>query len=1111
MLKSLVKAAVNNPMVVNIIMFMIIGMGLFYTANTRRETFPNLQMDIINITVIYPGASSEEVEEGVTIKIEEAIEGVTGIDYVTSSSSEGVSSVLAYLKTDVKSANEVRDDIKSKVDQIFTFPDDAEEPSVVLLEHEQEVIALSIYGNVDAMTLKSLSDEIKDELLDIPEISKVQVKGVRNREMAVEISEEAMRRYGITFDEVVRAVQSYDLDVSGGTIKTDVEEMTLRAVGRSYRPEELGAVTLRANTDGVTVQLRDVAEVVEDFQDVNYELMYNGMPGVVLYVMKTNTEDTINIADAVKKYTAEKKKAMPPGVKLDLWNDSSEILNQRIQLLMKNGRYAIVLVFILLMIFLGWRLSFWVALGLPVAVMGTMILLQFYDVTINMMSLFAFIMVLGILVDDAIVVAENIQQYIERGDPPVKAAINGAADVFPAVFASVATTILAFMPLVFVQGLWGKFMFPIAAVTILGLVVSLFESLFILPAHLAHNLRPIEEMQTSNTFFARLRRKTDAAIQSLIHYTYKPVLRLVLRYNWVFVAMGFALFIFAIGVVASGKIKFIFFPPIDSEYMVVNYDLEPGRSMAVHDRTAASIQDATDKLNKEYMDKRKKLLKTPKGRALREDGADTQFVVRTVTVKGGGIERGVNPNQGSVFMEVLGGETRGFGSKEIMNRWRELMGEMPGVRKMDIEATVGPPGGDVVEVMLIGKDMDALRKAAGLVKEKLRDFNGVYEVQDSLEYGKRELRMTLNDKGKSVGLTLGSLALQVRQGFYGHEVHRIQRGRDELKVWVRYPKSERNSIADFESIRVRTPAGAEVPLIEVADITSDRQLLSINRYERKRQIVVSCKLDLDKLTPDELKQEVNKFMPDVLARVTDVKHKFEGQDRYQRQMMTSMMRGFQICLILIFVIIALTFRNYLHALMIMLLIPMGFVGAVAGHLIVPLINSRVDRMDLTMLSMGGIVALAGIVVNDSIVMIHAIKGNIGAGMAVRDSVYQGAVSRFRPIVLTTVTTSIGMMPLILEKSLQAQFLIPMAASIAFGLLVSTFFTQIWLPSIFLALNALKRFWYFLAKGRLYTPEEIERNGLPDGNFIKGLFPWWLTAGLMAGLAVGFVVFALIKK
>ena len=1111
MLKAIIKASVHNPMVVNVIMFFIIGMGLYYTATTRRETFPNLEMDIISINVAYPGASAEEVEEGVTIKIEEAIEGVTGIDYITSTSMENGCSVLAYLKTDVKDARKVRDDIKNKVDQIFTFPDDAEEPSVVLLEHEQEVIALALYGDADPLAFKTLSDDIKDELLDIPEISKVQIKGVRAREMAVEISEQALQRYGITFDEVARAVQSYDLDISAGVIKTDVEELTIRAVGRNYRPEELGAVTLRANAGGASVQLRDVARVIEGFQDVNYELMYNGKPGVVLYIMKTNTEDTLKIADAVKKYVKQKEKALPPGVNMELWNDSSKILNERIQLLLKNGLYGMIIIFVLLMVFLNLRLSFWVVLGLPVAVMGTMILLRVYDVTINMMSLFAFIMVIGILVDDAIVVSESIQQHVERGEPPVSAAINGAATVFAAVFASVFTTILAFSPLVFVQGLWGKFMFPIAAVTILGLLVSLFESLFILPSHLAHSLRPIEELHESNTFFARLRKRTDAGIQGLIHYTYKPVLRFVLRRHWIFMALGLVFFILAIGVVGSGKIKFIFFPPIDSEYMVVDYDLEPGRSMAAHDQAAQRIQAAAQKLNREYMDKRADLLKTPAGRAFRGQGAETQFVVRTVTVKGGGIERGVNPNQGSVFMEVLGGETRGFASKEIMNRWRELIGDIPGVRKMDFEATVGPPGGDVVEIMLIGDDMGALRRAAGGVKQKLRNFNGVYEVQDDLEYGKRELRLTLNEKGKAMGLTLGSLAMQVRQGFYGHEVHRIQRGRDELKVWVRYPREERDSVADFEAVRVRTPAGAEVPITDVASVTTDRQLLAINRYERKRQIVVRCKLDLDKVTPEELKLEIEKFMPDVLSSVSGVRHKFEGQDRYQRQMMTSMMRGFQICLILIFITIALTFRNFLHAAMIMALIPLGFVGAVAGHLIVPLINTRVERMDLTMLSMAGIVALAGIVVNDSIVMVDAIKNNIAAGMTVRDAVYRGAISRFRPIVLTTVTTSLGMMPLILEKSLQAQFLIPMAASISFGLLVGTFFTQVWLPSTFLCLNALKRFWYFLAKGKLYSPEEIERNGLPDGNFIKGLIPWWLTAALLAGAAIGYEAFSWIGK
>ena len=1111
-MRGIVKFAVHNSMIVNITMAAIIIMGLFITYNTRREVFPTMTIDIIHVAVPFPGASAEEVEEGVTIKVEEAIQGVTGIDYIQSTSRENAASIMAYLRTDVKDTRKVLEDVRNKVDQIYSFPDDAEEPSIVQIEHTDEVIALVLYGDASQLTLKSLTEEVRDELQDLEQISNVSVMGLRDREMIIEVSEEALRRYRLTFDEVAYAVQSYDLDISSGVIKTQEEELSLRASSRNYRPETLEKITLRAAADGTNVLLRDVADVREEFEDINYELLYNGKPAMLIYVIKTEQEDSLKIAAAVKEYLKEKNPTLAAGLKIDIMDDSSKILNQRIQLLLKNGRYAVILIFIILMIFLGIRLSFWVAMGLPVACLGTMILLKTQDVTINMMSLFSFITVIGILVDDAIVVAENIQQHIEQGKSPMKAAVDGTVEVFPAVLASVTTTIVAFSPMLFIVGPWGKFMFPIACVAVMGLIVSLFESVFILPTHLGHSLRPISEVKTAKGFFAGVRRRTDAGIQWLINNTYKPVLRLTMKWNWGVVAVGFALFIISIGVVASGTIKFIFFPQMDSEYLTMSYTLEPGSSMAVHDRTVDHVLEMTEVLNEEFREKRRKFLKTKDGKKFAKlAGPDTEFVVRTYAVKGGGLQGGGSSElQGGVFVEVLGGEERGLPSRDVLNRWRELCGEMPGVDKVNFEATVGPPGTDEVEVMLVGESMDEIQKAAALLKKKLRDYDGVYQVYDDLALGRRELRMELNDRGKSLGLTLLDLARQVRQGFYGHEIHRVQRGRDEIKVWVRYPENERDSVADFEDIRIRTALGDEVPLSDVATVTVGRQLREISRYERRRRLTVKFKVDGEHVTPDEMKTEIPKIMPDILHQVHGVSFKIEGQNRWQRQMQTSMATGFQVALVVIFLIITLTFRNFLHAIMIMLLIPMGFVGAVFGHLVVPIINSSVERLDLTMLSMGGIVALAGIVVNDSIVMVHAIKRNIADGQSVRDSVFNGAVSRFRAIVLTTLTTSLGMMPLIMEKQLQAQFLIPMGASIAFGLLVSTFFTQVWLPGLFLSLNSLKRAWYFIAKGRMYTPEEIERNGLPNGNFIKGVIPFWMIAALVLALFVATIAAGIIK-
>ncbi len=1089
-------------MVVNIIFVGIIIAGAMVTMQTRREIFPTMVLDIVNISVVFPGAAAEEVEEGVTIKIEEAIQSVTGIDYITSNSREGGCSVTAYMKTNVGDPRKVFQDIKDKIDQIFTFPDDAEEPNIQLMEHTSSVVAVAIYGDVDRLALKTLADDVREELLLLPDVSKVEEYGMLPREMVIELSEENMQRYGITFDEVTRAVRSYDLDVSGGTIKTDVEELNLRANGKNYRPEDLAEIVLRALPDGTKVYLRDVAEVKEVFEDVNYEFDYNGKPAAALMVMKTEQDDAIRIAEQVKKYVKEKQPELADGITIEYWGDLSKILNQRISLLVKNAKYGIALIFIILMVFLSFKLSFWVAAGLPVSVMGTILLMRTQDVTINMISLFAFITVLGILVDDAIVVSENVMQYIEKGLDPVEAAIEGTVEVMPAVVASVLTTMAAFAPFLFIEGVWGKFLFPIPVISIFGLLVSMFECFFILPAHLAHSLRPIEEQKNARGLFAALRRGTDNVIQSVIRRTYNPVIKMAIRFRWGVFAFGIAMFIISIGVVRSGIIKFVFFPEVDGDNISIVYTLEPGSSMKVQDAVAAQITGALDQLNKEFTQQRRELMKTRRGMKMYGAvGADQPIIKDEVTIKGGTTKGGANSSIGQVYIEMIDGEARGISSKKIAARWRELIGEVPGVLRMDINSNMGPPGVSDVEVQLRGDDMNEIMRAASLVKKKMREYPGVHEVQDNLNFGKREINMELKDRGKALGLTLADLISQVRSGFYGQEIHRVQRGREEIKVWVRYPESERNSIADFEAIKIRTREGFEVPLPEVARFSTSRQLRSISRFDRKREITVKCKTDGVTITPAELKSELRKAMPGMLLRVHGVTYSFEGQNRSQMQMMKSLGKWYLVALVAIFIIIALTFRNYLHSFMIMLLIPLGFVGALAGHLLVPYMNARIDRMDLTFLSIAGIVTLAGIVINDSIVMVHAIKRNLGKGnMTLDRAVYQGAVSRFRPIVLTTFTTSIGLMPLVLEQSLQAQFLIPMACSIAFGLLVATFFTQVWLPATFLILTDLKRLWYVAATGKLYSPTVIERNALPEGNFIKGIIPSWLV-GLIVLVAV----------
>lgn len=1120
MMKALIKGAVKNSLVVNVIVAIVIAVGAYLTIETRREIFPSITLDTIVITVAYPGASAEEVEKGIVIKIEEEIQGVTGIDYISSTAAENVASIRAVLRTDVDDPRKVLDDIKDQVDQIFTFPEDAEEPKVVLAENVSHVISVAVYGDADEKTIKHIAEEVRDELLMLPEVSKVTESGTRDVELVINIDDDTLSRYGITFDEIVGAVRMYDFDISAGTIETEDEEVSLRAFGRNYRADELADVPLRTLPGGAVIRLGDVADVSEEFEDVNYRFRYKGKRAASLSVEKAEKEDTLEISRAVKEYVDNKQASLTGTVRVETWDDLSIILNQRINLLLKNAKYALVLIFVCLLFFLGARLSFWVAFGLPLAVMGTMILIRPLDVTINMMSLFAFILVLGILVDDAIVVGESIQQHIERGKDPEEAAIDGTVDVYPAVLASVTTTILAFSPFFFTEGIFGKFLYPLPAVCVVGLICSLFEALFVLPTHLAHSLQPIEEQRAAKGISGRIRALTDRLIVILIDKTYQPALKQFMRFRWQTLALGLGLLILAAGVMASGKLRFVFFPLIDDDEMQVVYTLEPGSSLQVHRDVVDQIISTVDQLEKEFIEKRKEYIRTPEGRKFAEEaGEDAAFIKRVVTVIGGGTGGGgpmggggmQSPEKGEVYIELLDNESRGISSREVLNRWRQLIGDVPGVDKMDFSASIGPGGVDVVQVQLTGDELDELIHAAELTKKAMRKYNGVYQVQDDLNWGRREYRLELNENGKALGLTFRDLALQVRQGFYGAEIHRVQRGREEIEVWVRYPEYSRNSIADFENVKIRTRSGAEVPVSEVADVTVGRALRTIDRYERKRKIAVEGRVDTDVTTPDNIRTAIAEEMPGILGQVSGVDYSFEGSRRAQRQMMSSVSVGFRICVIAIFIVIALTFKNFLHSLMILLMIPFGFVGAVVGHLLTPVLNPGIDRLDLSFLSITGVVALSGIVVNGSIVMIHQIKRNLEEGQDIEQAVLNGAVSRFRPIVLTTLTTSAGMMPLILEQSTQAQFLIPMAATIAFGLIVSMFFTQAWLPAFFLVLNALKRYWYLMATGRLYSPTVLERNALPDGNFIKGVIPKWMVVVLVVFLIAVAYEFEIFKS
>ncbi len=1041
-MQNVIEFFVKYKVWTNVLLFSVIGFGMLFFSNMRFSSFPEIPPDVINVQVVYPGASPEEVEEGVVLKIEENIDGIEGVERITSISRENFGSVSVELVKDAP-LEKVLSDVKNAVDRISSFPLGAEKPIIFEQKFRTRAISIVLYGDADLYNLKYIGDQFRDKLLATEAISQVDISGFPNLEFSIEVSEETLRKYGLTFDQISRVVGASNINISGGKFDTDEEEILIRAYGKSYYAKELANLVVRGNPDGSLIYLKDIAIIREKWEDIPDKTYYNGRTSVILNIDKTEQEDILEIAAAAKSLV-EDFNAGSTEITALVIDDNTVSLRQRIDLLVNNGIIGLTLVIITLGFFLNLRLSLWVAIGIPFSFAGMFIIAAFAGLTINVISLFGMIIVVGILVDDGIVVAENIYAHYESGKPALEAAIVGTKEMLGPVFTSILTTIIAFLPFFFLDGFLGKFIWHMALVVIAALLFSLLEAFFILPAHLAHS-KGLHAHSTDSP----IRKKIESFINFITYKLYAPSLRYAIEHKWITVVLPISFVFLTLGLVRGGFIGVTFFPFIDGDNFPINVSLVAGRQEDDTDAILQKIESATMQINEE----------------LKEERADNKDVVIGIKRDIGSNDFGESgSNAGKLTVYLLSGEERNLDSYLIANRIREKVGIIPEAQNISFGRTsfFGKP----VAISILGSNLAQLNKAKDVLVKELENFSTLKDVTESNQEGRRELNIKLKSSAYALGLTLRDVAGQVRQGFFGQEVQRIQRGRDEIRVWVRYTDDDRTSIGFLDQMRIKTTSGAEYPFPEVADYTIERGITSINRLDRQREIKVEADLaDQNASVPEILNKIQSEIIPKVQAQAADVSFSFEGQSRSQDKVTASMKRAFPIALVAMFIVIVLVFRSYIQAGLVFSLIPLAILGAVWGHGII--------GIKLNTLSIYGLIALTGIVVNDSIVFIDQINRNLKSLQSIKEAVFNAGIARLRPILLTTLTTAVGLGPIILETSRQAQFLIPMAVSVAFGLVFGTFILLIVLPAGFLVINKTR--FYF---ARLSNPDATFENVEP---------------------------------
>lgn len=1022
--KGIIAWFARNSVAANLLMWALLIGGLFSTVLINKEVFPSFNLNLLSISVAYPGAAPQEIEEGINIKIEEAIQDINGIKKVTSVASEGVGSITIEVE-DGYDVQNVLDEAKLRLDAISTFPVNIEKPNIYQIKPENNVIWVSVYGDMTLHDMKELAKSVRDDLTQLPAVTRAKVTGVRDYEISIEVSEDKLREYGLTFSQVALAVQNSSIDLPGGSIRAEDGDILLRTKGQAYTGDDFANIVLTTRADGSRVMLPQVATIKDDFEERLEYTRFNGKPAAIIEVISIDDQNALDIAAQVKQYVENRRATLPANAQLDTWGDMTHYLQGRLNMMMSNMFYGALLVFLILALFLDLKLAFWVMVGLPVCFLGTMLImpLEPFSMTINMLTLFAFILVLGIVVDDAIVIGESAYSEVERHGHSIDHVIRGAQKVaMPATF-GVLTTIAAFIPMLLVSGPMGIIWKSIGMVVIMCLAFSLVESKFILPAHLAH--MKFKKPGEPRGAFGRFKAKFNNGVQHFIHHHYRHFLEFCIKHRYNVVAAFIGVLILSIALVASGKVRWVFFPDIPSDFIQVQLEMDEGSSEQNTLKVVQSIEEALYQMN---------------AKMEKENGYQV--------VKHSFINMS-SRTSAFIFAELTKGEDREVDGVTIAAAWREQLPELLSVKKLNFDASTNAGGGGDISFRLTSTDLEELSAASRDLKQKLATYEGVYDIADNFSSGSHEIRLKIRPEAEALGLTLSDLARQVRYGFYGYEAQRILRNKEEIKVMVRYPLEQRRTVGYLENMLIRTPQGASVPFSTVAQIEKGDSYASITRVDGKRAITITANANKNKVEPSKVVQEIQKdYLPQLQAKYPKIQTALDGGSLDEQNAMVGLIQGFFFALFTIYALMAVPLKSYSQPLIIMSVIPFGIIGALFGHL--------VQGLAMSVLSLCGIVALAGVVVNDSLILVDFVNRAREQGLSVRQAAIDSGCYRFRAIILTSLTTFVGLVPIILERSLQAQIVIPMATSLAFGILFSTVVTLILVPLLYIILDDAKR-------------------------------------------------------
>ncbi len=1037
-MKNFIAFFIKYPVATNVLILGFFVFGFLGLKNMKSSFFPLVPSEIINIQITYFGAAPNEIEEGIVLKIEDNLKGLVGIDRVTSVSSENAATITVEILKGFD-IDAVLADVKNAVDRVPNFPSQMEPPVVSKRENIQLAISFTVSGkDMDLRTLKKVARGIEDDIRGISGISQLELSGFPNEEIEIAVKDYQLKAYNLSFNEVAAAVSQTNLLSTGGSIKTAQEEYLIRANNKYYDAINFENIVLRADASGNMIYLKDVAVIKNKWEENPNRLYFNGNPAISFEVFATNSEDLIANADSVNEYM-EKFNESSANAQLNVSRDSSITLKQRTELLQENGLIGIFLVLLLLSIFLKPTLALWVAFGLPISFLGMFIFAPYFGVTINVLSLFAMIIVIGILVDDGIVIAENIFNEYEKGKSPIRAAIDGTMDVLPAILSAILTTVLAFSTFFFLDSRVGDFFGEVAAVVVLTLGISLIEALLILPAHLAHS----NALKKGGSSFA-INEYGDRFLKWIRDKIYAPSFRFILNNRILGFAIPIALFMITTAAIQGGKIRFTFFPSIASDVIQVNLKMPQGTNEQITNDIITSIEQEVWNSNE----------------ALKKEQTGEVDVIKNAVRR-----IGPGSSNATITINLLPGEERDLSAQTISNDIRERVGFVSGVEQLTFGSNTNF-GGSPISISLTGNNIEELKSAKAELKAKLKSLSQLKDISDNDPLGIKEVKLKLKPNAYMLGFTLEGLIAQVRSGFFGRQAQRFQRGRDEVRVYVRYESEGRNSINDLDNMEVLAPNGVRVPLSEIASYDIERGEVAINHLDARREIQVSADLvdnkDSAPAILDNLKAD---FMPKLLTKYPTVSPLYEGQNREAAKFQVSAKRVAPIILMLIYAVIAFTFRSYIQPLLILLMVPFSLIGVGWGH--------QFHNFPINILSFLGIIALIGIMVNDGLVLIVKYNAFIKDGYSFRKAIYTAGLSRFRAIFLTSITTIAGLAPLIFETSFQAQFLIPMAISIAYGIGIATFLTLYMLPLMLYLSNDIKYLWYWFYNGKRPQRHELE--------------------------------------